>query len=493
MKPSKKNDREKRVCMNREAGFASFDIKETWVDLLRQMNIVQPTPVQSEAIPPIQQGSDLIAESQTGSGKTLAYLLPVLQKIDPGSKHLQAMIVVPTRELAVQILHEIGRFQEVSGIAGQALIGGAALNRQIDRLKQHPQIVAGTPGRILELIKMKKVKMDQVGTIVVDEVDQMLEAGSGGEVEQIFHSALRDRQILFFSATVPEAAHRLDDRWMKPPVRISSGSAGRSPEQIEHWYLVCEPRDKIDTLRRLIRALQPHSALIFVNEIGDIGELAAKLNYVGLSVEALYGDSGKQDRAAVLQRFRLGKTRLLIATDVAARGLDIEGLTHVFHFDPATDADHYLHRSGRTGRMGKKGWSVSIVTPRQQFIMGKFAGELGVRFDRKSMFHGELVDPASAEGIKRASAAAGKANPAPIRRPASKPGGNPDAVPSRPKANPDATPFRSKVNPDAASSRSKANPDTAPSRPKAKPKNRKDRKNTKDKGAPKWLKEKRER
>lgn len=373
--------------------FESLNIRPDYVNILKTMQITQPTEIQKQAISVITEGRDLIAKSQTGTGKTLAYLLPVLQNIDMSSKELQAIILVPTRELGMQILHEIEILDPQKKLVAQSLIGGAALHRQVDKLRLHPQIVVGTPGRILELIRLRKLKMHRVKTIVVDEVDQVFDLGSMNDVEEVLKSALRDRQIVFFSATIPETIEKVADRWMSDPVRIEINPSQQTSEHLQHFYFISEERNKIDTLRRILRLYNPKSAIVFINEIDHIAELVAKLKYVGLTVEALYGEAKKQERALVLNGFREGKFQVLLATDVAARGLDIRSLTHVINFDPPIDADHYVHRVGRTGRMGQSGTAISIITPKEVFIIEKFAKALNISILHKDMYKGQVITP----------------------------------------------------------------------------------------------------
>jgi ATP-dependent RNA helicase DeaD len=389
---------EKRTFM--QPSFSTLHIEPSFLLSLEAMNILSPTPIQAEAIPLILAGKDVIAQSQTGTGKTLAYLLPTLQKINSGLKQLQVMVLVPTRELGMQIMHEIEKLTEHSGILAQPLIGGASVSRQIEKLRQHPQIVVGTPGRILELIKVKKLSMHHVQSIVVDEVDQVFDLGSMIEVEAILKSAMRDRQILFFSATISDAIQTSAMRWMKDPAMIHINPAQRAAETLEHLYFVCEEREKIDTLRRLIRMYNPKSAIVFINETDDAAEVVQKLRYVGLSMEALYGEASKQDRARAMSGFREGRFQLLLATDVAARGLDLAEVTHVINLDLPVDADHYIHRAGRTGRMGRRGTVISIVARKQQFIIDKYAKTLGVSFIQKEMYEGKVVEPGQAHSLK---------------------------------------------------------------------------------------------
>uniref|UniRef100_UPI000693A97A DEAD/DEAH box helicase n=1 Tax=Gorillibacterium massiliense TaxID=1280390 RepID=UPI000693A97A len=389
--------------------FASLPLPERLVDKLRERKMIEPTQIQREAIPLAVEGKDLIAESQTGTGRTLAYLLPLMAKLDPEQKATQAVILVPTRELGMQIVKEAEWLAEGTKLLVQQLIGGAALSRQVEKLRLHPQLVVGTPGRIVELIKLRKLSMHHVKTIVVDEVDQVFDLGSQQEVEQILKGSLRDRQVLFFSATVTQGIREMAKRWMQSPAEVRVRPEQKTAETLEHLFFVCEQRAKIETLRKIVRSLNPRSAIVFVNETDDIAEVEQKIRYTGLSIAALYGEAGKQERAKVMDGFRRGKFQLLLATDVAARGLDLPGVSHVIQFDPPVDADHYVHRAGRTGRMGRSGTVLSLVTERERFIIDKFAKQLGIEIAEKAVYGGEVVDAAAARGRKAPAPAGGGA------------------------------------------------------------------------------------
>lgn len=381
-----------------DAQFESLGIGPALAQALAAAEITEPSAIQREAIPAILAGKDMLAQSQTGTGKTLAYLLPILEQIDPALKELQAVVIVPSRELGIQVAAEIEAYGAQADIRGQALIGGASLSRQVERLRLHPHIAVGTPGRLAELLRMRKIKLHRVRRIVVDEADQMFALGGAKEAEEIIDGALRDRQLLFFSATLPAEVRAMARRWMREPLEIEIDPGQRTAGGIEHLAFVCEERDRIDTLRRLIRLYEPQTSLAFVSELDVIAEVEAKLQHAGLSAAALYGDAPKQQRTTLLGRFREGKLRTLIATDVAARGLDIAGLTHVFHVQPALDAEHYVHRAGRTGRMGKSGLSISIVTPQELFILRKFEKRLGIEIHQKAMYKGKVVEPEAVPG-----------------------------------------------------------------------------------------------
>lgn len=448
--------------------FPSIGVNEMLTLSLAEYGITEPSPVQAETIPAILEGKDVLAQSQTGTGKTLAYLLPILQRIDPAIKSPQVLILAPTQELAMQILRESQRYGESLGIQTQALIGGAAIGRQIEKLKLHPQLVVGTPGRIKELLAVKKLKMHEVKTLVVDEVDQVFQLGGSGDVEHIIRAALRDRQLLFLSATVSSEIRSLAYREMKNPAEIGIEPEQRTSKTLEHVYFVTEEREKIDTLRRIVRTYNAPKAIVFVNNTQDIGEVEAKMNFVGLHAQALYGDADKTTRSLVLRRFREGSIQLLIASDVAARGLDIEDLGLIINYDPPIDSEHYVHRSGRTGRMGRKGLAVSLVTAREEFIIRKFAKELGIEFMQRALFGGRIVEPREAGAARTSSAG----------RPRTDRGG-------RPVGSPDSK------NKNSAISRG-THEAARTSRSESKVSERKlDRhRDRKNKGAPKWLKDK---
>ncbi|KQY80697.1 DEAD/DEAH box helicase [Paenibacillus sp. Root52] len=372
--------------------FASIGVAEDLEKVLAGHGINEPSPVQAQTIPVILEGRDVVAKSQTGTGKTLAYLLPLLQTIKSDVKGTQKLIIAPTQELAMQIVREAQRYGEERKIGVLGLIGGAAVKRQIEKLREHPALVVGTPGRLKELITLKKLKMHNVSTIVIDEADQVFQLGGVSDVDFVLRSALRDRQLIFLSATIDEHTAGLAKREMKEPVHIGIEPERATAAGLEHFYFVEETRNKIDMLRRLVRQYNPDRAIVFVNATEDIGEVEAKMNHLGLSAAALYGDADKVTRSNVLSAFRNGKIQLLIASEVAARGLDIEGLPMVINYDPAFDSEYYVHRAGRTGRMGRSGIVLSIVDETQIFIMRKFARELGIELTERVLFGGKVLE-----------------------------------------------------------------------------------------------------
>lgn len=402
------NAAEERVEDSVEAsagGSAEFEERRTFSALglgteltgaLAAAGILEPTSVQAGVIPELLAGRDGVLRSPTGSGKTLAYLLPLLQQVDPAKRETQAVVIAPTQELAMQIVRVSEKYGEPLGVKTVALIGGAALSRQLDRMKGKPAIVVGTPGRIREVASLRKLSLQAVKHVVVDETDRVFSLGGKGDVEFVLKGAARDRQTVFVSATRSDTMRAAEAKWLSDPweTTVRQEQEPGLPQTIEHLYLVSDPRDKIDLVRRLVRTMKPASTLLFVNDIERIGELLAKLRFEGFAVDALYGDTPGRERGEVLRKFREGKTKLLVASDVAARGLDVQELALVLQFEPALDADHYVHRAGRTGRMGRSGTSITIVTPKEQFIMDKLGKQLRIEIRERRLAHGKL------EGVK---------------------------------------------------------------------------------------------
>jgi ATP-dependent RNA helicase DeaD len=375
-------------------GFTELGLHEALADKLTAAGINEPSDVQSQALPQLIAGKDGVIVSPTGTGKTLAYLLPLLQKLDGTKRETQAVILAPTQELAMQIMREAEIYGQPLGIKATALIGGASLARQLERMKGKPALIVGTPGRVREVATTRKLSLHNVIGVVVDETDRIFSLGGRSDVENIMRQCNRDRQTVFVSATRSEAMRDAEKKWLKDPW-VSDPSETENENglssTLEHWYFLTDPREKIDLIRKIVRNLKPTAALLFVNETDKIGELLAKLRYEGFAVDALYGDTPGRERGEVMQRFRKGRSSLLIATDVAARGLDLPGLPLVIQFEPALDADHYVHRSGRTARMGNKGTSITLISPQQRFIIDKLEKQLKIEIHPKVLYEGRAV------------------------------------------------------------------------------------------------------
>lgn len=458
--------------------FAGLGISDVLVDKLADYGITNASMVQSETIPAALAGKDILAQSQTGTGKTLAYLLPLLQRINVEEKGLQAIVLAPTQELAMQIGREAEIYGEPLGISSQSLIGGAAIKRQIEKLRTHPHMVVGTPGRIREIIALRKLKLHTVKMVVVDEVDQMFQLGGRAELEHILRGTLKERQLLFLSATINDEILSLAHAQMQNLVQIGIEPETKTSTTLTHLSLTCEQRDKVDYVRRLVRQMNAKRTIVFVNHVDQIAEVEAKLNYANLEAGGLYGDADKTQRSLTLRRFREGKIKVLVASDIAARGLDIQDLPLVINFDPPIDSDHYVHRAGRTGRMGRKGTVISLVTVQEQFIMKKFARELSIEIESRQLFEGKLL------GAEELPSATNKTKP---NRSAHKASATNASNTLRPN-----TPAKRAAKTSSSSDQpKKQRGNGAQSQPVNKKKSKRELElERKNKGAPRWLKDK---
>lgn len=375
--------------------FRAFQIQNTLIEGLHKENISEPTAVQEAAIPIALQNLDLLATAATGSGKTLAYLLPAFERIDTNSKELNTLILAPTHELVVQINTVIKRLAKNSNtsLRSTTIVGNVNIKRQLEALKAKPQIIVGTPGRVLELIQMKKLKAHQVKTIVIDEADKLLSDSNHKNIQAIIKTTLRDRQILAFSASLHPTTQTRAIAMMKAPTVIDL-SAEKPNLDIKHFCLVVERRKKIITLRKLLHAVQPKKALVFINRNELIQEVVDKLNYHHIKAEGVFGNATKVERKAALDAFRSGKSTVLIASDLLARGLDLPELTHVINLDLPAEVNEYIHRAGRTGRAGNKGTAISLVSENEiNFLMG-VEKKFDIEFEVKELSRGQLIDRA---------------------------------------------------------------------------------------------------
>jgi superfamily II DNA/RNA helicase len=348
------------------------------------------TDIQERAIPNLLENKDIVIESPTGTGKTLAYALPALAKLDPETKNAQVVFLAPTRELAMQIYEVCQKFTENSGLNGASLIGGANMQRQLDKLKKKPQFIVGTPGRVKELIQNKKLKVHEVKTIVIDEADHIIEAGFNGDVEQVIAATLKDRQLVFVSATINKKTEEWSNKLAVEPSVIKVEKQ-ETANKVTHTFMVSEYRDKVDNLRKLIRHTQGIKAIVFVNSSMKMDEFASKLEYKKIKLGVLAGNSTKQDRQKVINDFKRGKIPVLLTTDVATRGLDIPDVTHVVHLELPEDVKQYVHRSGRTGRMGKEGIVVSLVTKAELSSVKKWTANINVPLQKQLLERGNVV------------------------------------------------------------------------------------------------------
>ncbi|MFC7060894.1 DEAD/DEAH box helicase [Halobacillus seohaensis] len=360
-------------------------MKEAW----DQSQFSQLTTVQEDSIPYILAGKDVITEAPTGSGKTLAYLLPLLMEIDPTKKHTQILILASSHELVMQIHQEVQTWSKGSGINSMTLIGGANVNRQIDKLKKKPQLVIGTPGRVYELMQKKKLKAHEIKTLVFDEADQLLVPEHIQTLQSIIKSTLKERQILLFSATLPKEVESHAQEFMKDAKVIRVAQETLKPD-VEHTFIACEDREKIEIVRKLAR-MDDFKGLVFMKDIGNLSVYAEKLKYKGLELAILHSDADKEQRAKALRGFRNGEYHVLLATDVAARGLDVKDITHIVNLDIPKDATSYIHRAGRTARLGSlPGVVVSLVNPVDEKRLKKFSRDYDFSLHPKDIVKGQL-------------------------------------------------------------------------------------------------------
>ncbi|MBI9050330.1 MAG: DEAD/DEAH box helicase [Anaerolineaceae bacterium] len=346
--------------------FEKMGLQLELLDAINNLKFNEPTPIQLEAIPSLLAGKNVLGQAQTGTGKTAAFALPMLQQIDPEDRHIQALVLAPTRELAVQVAKATQQMAGNSHVRILPVYGGQSYTIQKKELKRGVEIVVGTPGRMLDLINQGVLDLSHVRYVVLDEADVMLEMGFIDDVDTILAEAPVDRQMALFSATMPRAIRKLADKHMRDIHEIKISPRQVTVAETEQRHYILREENKKDALIRLLEIEAVTSALIFSRTKIRTQELADTLNAMGYKVDALHGDLNQSRREYVMNRFRKGINNILIATDVAARGLDIENVSHVINFDAPADAEDYVHRIGRTGRAGRKGIAITFVTPNER-------------------------------------------------------------------------------------------------------------------------------
>ena len=374
--------------------FAELGIQGALVQGLAKAGITVPTQIQEEVIPEVLAGKDVVGQSATGTGKTLAFLLPLFQKIDHARRDTQAIVLAPTHELAMQIFREAQLLADNSGlpVTSAVIIGDVNIARQIDRLKERPHLLVGSSGRILELIQKRKINAQTVKTIVLDEADRLLDDNHRVSVAAIIKATQKDRQLLLFSATIPAAAMEKALGMSNAAVVVTIAAPAAVPAEIEHLYFVVETRDKIEFLRKLLASLQVDRALVFVNTSIAIEETVAKLCHHGVAATGIHGSSVKKDRQGAMESFRDGRTGVLVASDLAARGLDIAGVRCVINLELPEDPQAYQHRAGRTGRAGATGMTLSIIDRAEQKRIAFLEKKLNVKILPKRLAFGKIID-----------------------------------------------------------------------------------------------------
>lgn len=373
--------------------FQQLNLNPNLVSGLEKAGITTPTEIQERIIPLALSNSDVIGESETGSGKTLAYLLPLFEKIDTSKRIMQAFILAPTHELVMQIGKEINLLAQNSGInvTSTTIIGDVNVKRQVEKLKEKPHIIVGTSARILQLIGMKKINAQTVKTIVIDECDKLFDKDNLSGVKDVIKSTQKDRQLMIFSATVNEKTIGIAKDIMKEPALVKIHKTNEIAENITHMYFLSEQRDKVEILRKLIASITPEKAIIFINKSQEVEILTSKLKYHHISAVSIYGTATKEERKMAMEQLRNGKVQLLIASDIAARGLDIKNVTHIFNMDLPGEPKEYLHRVGRTGRAGKSGTAISIVTERESAFLKKYEKMFNISIEKREIYKGKIV------------------------------------------------------------------------------------------------------
>ena len=348
--------------------FDEMNLQAPILRAIQDMGFEEMTPIQAQAIPVVLEGRDIVGQAQTGTGKTAAFGLPILQGIDPKDKHVQAVILCPTRELAIQVSDEMHKFAKyLHGIKTLPIYGGQEIVRQIKALKSGTQVVIGTPGRVMDHMRRKTVKFDHVKMIALDEADEMLNMGFREDIETILKEMPEERQTLLFSATMPQPIREIARIYQKDAVEVQVVKKELTVPKIEQYYCEVRPKNKMDSLTRLLDMYSPRLSLVFCNTKRQVDELVAELQGRGYFAEGLHGDLKQQQRDRVMNAFRSGKTEILVATDVAARGIDVDDVEAVFNYDVPQDDEYYVHRIGRTGRAGREGRAFTLVVGREIF------------------------------------------------------------------------------------------------------------------------------
>jgi ATP-dependent RNA helicase DeaD len=366
----------------------SFDTLQLDPEIMRavaELGFEEATPVQEQVLPLMLAGKDVIAQAQTGTGKTAAFGLPILQRLDAGANYPQALVLAPTRELAVQVAEAVHRMGKHKGASLLAVYGGQPIERQLRALRAGVQIVVGTPGRIMDHIRRGTLALDRVSTLILDEADEMLDMGFIEDIEFILEHVPAERQTGLFSATIPPRIATLAKKYMRDAVRVTIEKEKVTIPLVRQTYYDVSGRDKLDALTRLLDYESPASTIVFCARKVEADTVGESLQGRGYSADVLHGDLNQVQRDRVMNRFRNGQAEILVATDVAARGLDISDVSHVINYDIPWDPESYVHRIGRTGRAGRAGDAITLVTPREQRLLHMIERAIGKRLTRMKL------------------------------------------------------------------------------------------------------------
>ncbi len=363
--------------------FQDLNINKVALAILKKSSIYEPTPVQEAAIPVVRSGRDAIVQAPTGTGKTLAFLLPLFERMKSSVGVVQTLIVTPTRELTIQISKVAAGLGGAFDIKTLAIYGGQDIERQKQKLGRHPQLIIGTPGRLLDHLRHHTIDLSTANKIVLDEADEMLKLGFIEDVETLLSSLAADRQLVLFSATIPERVRKLAHRFMDKPEEIVIEAKNFTLDTIEQKIVDTTEENKLDKLCELINSYQPYLAMVFCHTKQRVHNVTMALAGRGYLVDELHGDLSQVQRTLVMKRFREAKLQILVTTDIAARGIDVEGVTHVFNYDIPQGTEDYIHRIGRTGRAGHDGVAVTFVNARQYEQLRRIEAGIKNRIDKE--------------------------------------------------------------------------------------------------------------
>ena len=373
--------------------FESLGLEENLLQSLQAIGFVTPTPIQEKAIPVLLQGTkDFVGLAQTGTGKTAAFGLPLLQLIDKEQRTPQALIICPTRELCLQITSDLEKFRSVKAMVKvTAVYGGTSITQQIRDLKKGTHVVVATPGRLIDLIERRAIDLNDINYVVLDEADEMLNMGFKDDIEFILKETVNRHSMWLFSATMPSEIKQVSKRYMDKPFEVAVGKVNSTNVNIDHQYFLTQHVNRYETLKRIIDFNPGIYGIIFTRTKADAQNITEQLVREGYDIDALHGDLTQAQRDKVMGRFREKSLQLLIATDVAARGIDVQGITHVINYELPDDTEVYTHRSGRTGRAGKSGVSISLITPREAYRLRQIEKLVNTKFHKMDIPSGKDV------------------------------------------------------------------------------------------------------
>ncbi|MDH8677463.1 DEAD/DEAH box helicase [Fusibacter bizertensis] len=365
------------------SNFLNMNIENWLLEALKKQHILKPTEIQEHTIPLIIEGRDIIARAPTGTGKTLAYLLSTLDKMDKGAKDVQMLILSPTRELAIQIADEVNKLIKDTELVMLPIYGGVDTHNQIKKLDRGVNVIVATPGRLIDLMKQSIIKLDHLKIMVIDEADQMLLLGFKNEVEFILSAAKARKQTLCFSATLDRNVKKLAYKHMSDPVEVMASGEAIVLDNIDQKLIVTTDRWKTEALADALTHTNPYLGVIFCRTIRRVDKLEVDLAQRGFDCEKLHGDLSQNVRQRIMKSFKEGKFQYLITTDLASRGLDISGVSHIYNYDVPDTAETYIHRIGRTGRMGAKGVAITVISQKDEILVTEIETRLGAKIERK--------------------------------------------------------------------------------------------------------------